>query len=235
MNFILNFIDLFFPSKCIICKKYISLIDNFICNKCMEKVEYNVENEQDNCVKLKKDEKQKNFYKWNISVFKYKGIIKKLIFELKFHEKKRVIKYFLKECIKKLETERIKVDYFTPVPLNYRKKSIRGYDHVSIITKKLAKHFNIKYKKLLKEEKKINSQKKLKIYDRNINIYGKFLPGKNLKINGKTILLIDDVYTTGMTVNECARILKKIGAKEVFSLTIAAVDINNNENTKIIL
>ena len=67
------------------------------------------------------------------------------------------------------------------------------------------------------------NQKRMHYHERFLNMVGRFSGTAGL-CSGLSVLLVDDVFTTGATVNECARILKKMGASSVFSLTIARVD-----------
>ncbi|MCG2686563.1 ComF family protein, partial [Candidatus Parcubacteria bacterium] len=107
-----------------------------------------------------------------------------------------------------------------PVPLHQRRLAWRGFNQAELLAQAVAQEFGLQINNNLLIRKKYTSpQVKLKSKDRNKNIQGAFEIKSNLIF--KNILLIDDVITTGATMNEIARILKNNGAKKVFGLAIA--------------
>lgn len=150
----------------------------------------------------------------------------------------KIIKAFKYRFIKKLEIplgrlmanylEKIKkqMDFnsfiIIPVPLHRRKYNERGYNQSELIAVEISKYLNLGLMKdgLIKE-KKTKDQASLKNEQRTKNIKGVFKCAEPEQTKGKKILLIDDVYTTGTTMTECARVLKEAGAKEVVGLVIA--------------
>ena len=121
---------------------------------------------------------------------------------------------FLKEASEKLDIPVIPVP---GLPSNKRK---RGWDHIEEITKILKKKYKIKIHYCL-GRKHSRPQKALNCEGRIINIKDSiFIKNKNLTEN-KAVLLLDDIITTGATLDECARILKETHIREVYALTIA--------------
>ncbi|MBN2401082.1 MAG: ComF family protein [Spirochaetes bacterium] len=121
------------------------------------------------------------------------------------------------------------IDVVTCVPINRKKKAERGFNQSEVIARELAKNIQKAYHPFLREKHNYKTQRKLGYRDRFLNILGRYAvknPDLNRKyIKGKKIIIIDDVFTTGATINECARILKSFGADRVYSLTIARADI----------
>jgi ComF family protein len=115
------------------------------------------------------------------------------------------------------------VDIVTSPPPSAKKMRKRGFDPAGVVARKFASEKGLKYRVLFRENRRHREQKRLGSADRFLNSMGRFSLKKRCKINGKSIIIIDDVLTTGATLNECARVLKKMGAESVFSLTIAAV------------
>lgn len=109
-----------------------------------------------------------------------------------------------------------------PVPLHKQRQRERGYNQAAELTKELAKKLG---KPLLNDclikIKKTIPQVKLREKERRENIRGAFLVKNTVKINGQKIVLVDDVYTTGWTMEECAGVLKKAGAEQVWGMVIA--------------
>jgi len=110
------------------------------------------------------------------------------------------------------------------VPLHRRQKKRRGYNQAALLAKQVAKHVDKPFEAgLLKRMRDTPSQTQLSPKQRIKNVKGAFSV-RHKKLPGR-VLLVDDVYTTGATVNECAKVLKRAGCKtvEVFTLVRAAV------------
>lgn len=107
-----------------------------------------------------------------------------------------------------------------PIPLTAKRLRWRGFNQAEIIARDFSKYFAYKFNSDLKREGKQNTQASLNENDRLENIKNAFRwSGKNLE--GKNILLIDDVVTTGATINEAAETLKKAGAGAIYGLVLA--------------
>ncbi len=156
--------------------------------------------------------------------FKYEGKIRKLMLDFKFQNKKYLYKFFALDLIKKIDTYRIQkniaIDFVIAVPVSFKRYLERGYNQSSLIAQEISKELNIKQLKFCLIKTKHNQrQSELPHYKRAQNAKSayKVLFPKCLK--GKTVLLIDDIFTTGATVNECSKELKKAGAVKVIVAT----------------
>ncbi len=107
-----------------------------------------------------------------------------------------------------------------PVPLHKKRYNWRGFNQAQMIADCLAKNFNLTTNNQLIRHKHKKAQAKLKEAERKINIQGCFA-WQGPKLDNQQIILIDDVVTTGSTLNECAKVLKKAGAKKVWGLVVA--------------
>ncbi len=119
-----------------------------------------------------------------------------------------------------------KADLVVPVPLHRRRLLARRYNQSALIAQALSQKSGVPCAmQLLVRKRATPPQGHLHIKEREKNVAKAFLvnPDAQADIKGKNILLIDDVLTTGATVNECARVLLKEGAKEVNVLTLARV------------
>ena len=111
-----------------------------------------------------------------------------------------------------------------PVPLHIKRLRQRGFNQSLILAQALAKKWQIPVNfSLLKRHKFTLTQTGLNKAERNKNIKGAFEVSDKKNIAGKNVILIDDVYTTGATINECAKTLIKAGAQKVTVLTLARV------------
>ena len=114
-------------------------------------------------------------------------------------------------------------DIISAVPIHKKRKHDRGYNQSELIAKKLAKNIpNIIYKNILKKTINNQRQSELKKEERLENVKNVYQIQNRQIIENKRIVLFDDIYTTGSTVNECSRVLKENGAKEILVLTLAS-------------
>lgn len=208
--------NLLFPPKCIFCNEILDIKnEEFICSDCPSKIPFL--NEE---IPLSPGD----FYDRIICLFRYKGIVKKAITRYKFHNKisyYRVFARLLADKIKNTE-ELPNIDVILSVPLHKKKEQKRGYNQAYLITKELGKLLEIEEKSyVLKRIKNTESQSHLPKYKRQSNVKGAFLVVHPSKIEGKNILLIDDIMTTGSTLNECSRVLKEVGAEKIFVAVLA--------------
>jgi len=108
-----------------------------------------------------------------------------------------------------------------PVPLHQRRRRWRGYNQSALLAQAVAKHFSWQYDdKSLVRYKSTQPQAKMETSSRCLNVDGCFLVRDSQSLSGKKILLIDDVITTGATIEACALVLKKARAKSVDALAL---------------
>lgn len=109
-----------------------------------------------------------------------------------------------------------------PVPLHKKKLKNRGFNQAEEIAKELSKFLNIPLlSNGLIKTKQTKSQTELQKEDREKNVKGVFVCTKNSSVRKRKILLVDDIFTTGATMEECARVLKEAGAREVWGVVVA--------------
>lgn len=139
----------------------------------------------------------------------------------------------LSDTIIHLSLNEIRNDYYfkrfllnrptiVPVPLYWIRKLTRGYNQAEILGERLAFALRLPYTNLLKRSKMTKAQFGLKKDEREQNVEHAFTlkePNKTIPIT--SVILIDDVWTTGATMRACTKVLKKAGVKEVWALTIA--------------
>ena len=147
-----------------------------------------------------------------------------LIIDYKFNEKPylyRSILEFLNKYQKKYVQFEI-YDIIIPVPISKKRNKERGYNQSLLIAREIAKNENVKLRNnVISKVKNNTTQSKLNKEERAENVKNVYKITKNKEIIDKNILLIDDIFTTGATLNECSKMLKQAGAKKVDVLTIA--------------
>ena len=113
-------------------------------------------------------------------------------------------------------------DTIIPVPISKKRNRQRGYNQSFLIAKEISKYTNLKLiNNCLFKTKNVIEQSKLTKEEREQNIKNVYSLKNGDKIESKKILLIDDIYTTGSTVNECCRILKKANPKKIGVMVLA--------------
>ena len=196
-------LNLIYPPICGICGK---INKNSLCKKC----EIELKKQAENRITNNGEEKQYKYFNELMYIFKYEGQIRKLILDYKFNEKSYLYLTFVNFLLKNKKIfENIKnYDTIMPVPISKKRLKARGYNQSLLIAKEIAQRTNLKLMNdCLIKTKNIIEQSKLNKEDRIQNIQGVYKL-KNMKlIENKKILLIDDIYTTGSTVNECSKML----------------------------
>jgi ComF family protein len=222
-------INLVFPVYCLICKKQLFyqvntylcdtcrkdlvLISGKVCNKCGRPFINGI------CGICK--EKQFYFSKARASGI-YDGGVRECIHFFKYKKKTYILNTLFEVFLLPNSLDFLACDLIVPVPLHWIREYSRGFNQAELIGKKISKRFNIPLSKTgLKRTKATPSQTGLSLKERARNIKGAFSVRNSQKLNGKRILLVDDVMTTGATVNECSRVLLQAGAREILVYTLA--------------
>jgi len=114
------------------------------------------------------------------------------------------------------------VDVIVPVPLHRRRRRERGYDQARVLAREIGRMTGLPVAPgLLRKTRNIVPQTSLERDDRRANVRGAYAAPRPGMVRGRVILLVDDVFTTGSTIGECAAVLKRSGAKAVRALTVA--------------
>jgi ComF family protein len=112
-------------------------------------------------------------------------------------------------------------DIIVPVPLHPTRLRERGFNQAGLLTELLSTRISIRCKRVLKRIRYTTTQTALDRAERIENLHNAFRLRKNADVRGLHVLLIDDVLTTGSTLSECARVLKRAGAISVYAATAA--------------
>lgn len=228
-------LDVIFPRRCPLCQDIIVEKQSFTCSKCAKKDLFIHEPRCKKCGKeISLGEKEycfdcgrkKHHFEMGVSPFRHTKEIRDAIYRFKYSNKREYKDYFCNalitnpgKIIKSWEA-----DVIIPVPLHKSKKIQRGYNQSEIIAIELGKKLRIPVdSKLLIRHKKTLPQKELNVSQRKKNLENAF------KINGdivqyNKIILVDDIYTTGNTINACSEILKRYGARKVYFVTLSVGD-----------
>jgi len=204
---ILNFIlDILFPSICINCGARVRGLDYHICPYCRDELKP-AENSCPVCGGLVNSgdcticNSRKVYMSGNIPVYEYSGSVKKLLHGLKFHSLRNAYRIFVPGMAAAAASIVVKPDLITPVPMSRRKLAERGYNQSFLIASALGRYLDIPCVHLLKERPGFRSQRGLGRLERYINVIDRYKACDINKFSGRTVLLVDDVFTTGSTIN----------------------------------
>lgn len=239
INRLLNFNTLifnaFFPEECCLCKNLLPRKgERFICAPCWDKIDYLKGPVCPCCSKpfgspdalylcgdCRKNPPPFNGVK---AVGYYRGVLKEIIHLFKYQGKTGLSKYLIELMNQTYKEKWVdnSFDAIIPVPLHRKRLREREFDQALILAKGISKHQGIPliYGNLTRE-RWTESQTNLSKGDRWHNVKKAFGLRNPDQIRGLRILLIDDVYTTGATISECAVVLKKAKAKQIYAFTLA--------------
>lgn len=199
-----------FPRRCELCGKVVKL-DVKRCDDC-ENASRTVGRMVDN----------KMAYAGLVAPFLFKDSIRAGIHKFKYRGFKELAKPFAKEMARSVqkEYENISFDLITFVPITKRKLRKRGYNQAELLAKELSRELNVPCVNTLNKTKSTKSQQGRSRKERMNNLKDAFEIA-DYDVKGKTILLVDDVKTTGSTLNECSKVLKKNKADKIYAVVVA--------------
>ncbi len=228
-KFVLN---LFFPKKCLGC----NCPDTYLCRDCFNRIKLSLNNTCFFCGKITWQGKiciecqKENYLNRVIVATEYKNLLARdLIKNFKYHYVKELAKPLTQLIIKSLALcGKSSIPHnavVLPIPLYGTRMRTRGFNQAELLAQKIADYFNLPLEtNILKRivpgipQANIKDNEKRKVNVKNVfNIN----PERAQRIEGKSIILVDDVATTGATLVETARILKNNGAKEIWALVVA--------------
>lgn len=162
---------------------------------------------------------------WCVAPYLYEGKVRDSILRFKFYGCREHAPVYAKGICEELAEQKFlsRMDIVTAVPLSKRRMRTRGYNQSALVAKEAAQLLELPYRDILEKYKENRIQHELDRRNRAKNVRGvyRILPGE--EITGKQILLIDDIMTTGATLQECAEVLLRHGAASVLCAVIAVV------------
>ncbi len=218
-------VDYFFPSDCAACGKPVTAFDGGLCDDCAA----DIHPPRDACPRCGGqivDGKcvicsDRAWYPDRcFAVAEYSGAMKALLRNYKFQKRRKLHGKIAKIVHEAVCSASLEVDVVTAVPMGRAKVKKRGFNQSELVACAVAQKIGREYRRLLKEAGKARTQKDLNFLDRFLNVIGRY-EILEADLRNARVLLIDDVFTTGATINECARLLKSAGAGEVYAVAFA--------------
>lgn len=234
---IIRAVDMVYPPCCPFCDQPLRQQEwqMKVCRNCQKQAVYITNNHCLKCGKFIYSEKEEfcydcsrysHHYDQARSILSYQGKSKEALYRFKKSNRKEYAEFFGEEICRLLGRwiYNCRGDYLIPIPLYYKSEGGRGYNQADILAKVISRKTGIPVcENLLQKVMETKQQKDLDKTERRKNLENAFvvLPEHRALIDGKTVILIDDIYTTGATADAASKVLKDAGAARVFVVTVA--------------
>ena len=220
-------LDLIFPNRCPLCGEVINWKYEY-CQGCFEELPYTGEEFCRGCGNISSScicHRNENLFSRCYAAFYYLDSAKGGVVYLKNTKNDVFPRLFAEKIKSDIETDsyEFKADCIVPVPMSKTKLRKRGFNQAEVLADALGQQLNIPiYGNALTKSISFVAQHKLSASRRKTNAAHLYSAGENIDIKGKTVIRVDDVMTTGSTINSCAEILLEMGAKEIIAAVAAS-------------
>ena len=218
-------LDFIYPPFCILCNNSLSADEETFCQKCWQN-QQRIKESFLPASKMPYIPGPKIYLDGSVACFEYSEVTQEFIHTFKYRKLDRFSFAFGAELATVLKEfyKYPQIDAIVPVPLHKQRLKERGFNQSQLLAQAIADNTKIDLldnvlfrSRYTKPQAKMNRQERIK------NVQGAFELAGNSVLTDKIIVLVDDVLTTGSTMNECARVLKQGGAKAVFCLTLSRI------------
>lgn len=214
MSFLDKLLDLIYPPRCMLCRRLLTDCENGICRECMKTLHT-----------VPPAEQRRDIHRVELCVapFRYDGAARASLLRYKFHGITAYGRIYAEFIAKSIDENAISCDIITWVPLSRKRLRKRGYDQARILAEGISAILGIDCEKLLEKtvdnipQSSVGSAEK-----RRANAAGVYSCSAPEQLQGKTVLIVDDIVTTGSTVSECAKVLRAAGCKAVYAAAAAS-------------
>ncbi len=222
-------LGLLYPHTCVFCGK---VSESSICDACKDKVFYVCEPRCKKCgkpIRYEEQEychdchKQKSYYEQGKSIWIHKGLVPWSVYQFKYHNRRIFGEFYAREMYRLYEKwiRDCGIELIVPIPLHKKRRRRRGYNQAEIVARYLSQYTGIPMdSRAVARCKYTKPQKALNHQDRKKNVKDVFEVRAGGPV-GKRILLVDDIYTTGSTINEISKEFLEKGHNKVWFLTIS--------------
>lgn len=225
------FLNMLYPKKCPMCHQILKQKNSLICSGCAGKIRPNVEPLCKKCGRPVKTEeeycqdcrREQHYFSEGRSIFSYGEMWRQSLVRFKYYGCREYGDFYAKvmSIYGKKYLERWRPQLIVPVPLHPRKKRNRGFNQAAYLAERLSGFCGIPWREdVVRKVRNTRSQKKLNAAKRRQNLKNAYQVTAD--ITGLSVLVVDDVYTTGSTMDAMAQCLLEAGAKEVYFLTVCA-------------
>lgn len=223
-------VNMVFPRRCPVCDEIVPMGDGLICSRCRTRPQYIREPRCRRCGKQLADgmtqychdcRQRRHVYDYGYALYDYQSM-RKSIYRFKYGKRCEYAAFYARDICGKLadELRMMDADSIVPVPVHASRKRERGYNQAELVAAELSRLTGIRmYGDLVRRVRKTVPQKELTIQERQNNLKKAFNITTNVVKLNKTIL-VDDIYTTGSTLDAVAMELKRHGVKAVYFIAL---------------
>lgn len=217
----MRLVNLVFPPKCIFCHNVLpNSSDINICRGCFDKIPFIKMNAESYSTVFKTPYCDKV-----ICPCRYEGIIKKALTDFKFKDRPslyRALAFIIGEKLTEF-VEPGDIDIISAVPLSRKRFRLRGYNQAELLASFIARELNsVNASSVIIRTKNTKKQASLNKEERKLNVCNAFTVIDSSYVVNKKVLIVDDIFTTGSTISECAMAFKDAGAAEVYAAVVAS-------------
>jgi competence protein ComFC len=222
-SYLEGFIDLIFPTTCFACQEFEPLHEHLLCINCLKNLPWIAEDAAIGALEGKESFPPGIAFFDSLLYFSKISKVQQLITAIKYNGQKELAQYLGKRLGEKL-TDKLSNESFEiiPVPIHIKRRRERGYNQAEEIAKGIAPILgaNINKELLIRNQYEVSQTQKDK-QQRAARLEESFIINTLASAQKKNALLVDDVVTTGATINSCVQQLRQCGYKEVFVVTLA--------------
>lgn len=222
--------NLLFPPRCPVCDEPVRWRDGLICPACKKKLVYAGEQicfccgrplpaEEELCENCRKE---RPLYERGRALYTYDSAAAS-IYRYKYGERREYARFFGREMANRLRDfiNRVNPDGLVPVPLSNRRLRARGYNQAELLAKEIGRQTGIPvYTGLVRRVTDTRPQKELNAKERQNNLKKAFIIAQN-DVKLSTVIIIDDIYTTGSTVNAVTQVLLQAGVRKIYYMALS--------------
>jgi len=227
-------VSLLYPATCVICRKHLRA-GEYLCDGCKAKIVRIVppfcqtcsepfEGSISSVFSCANCAHRAIYFEAAVAAYRGRGIVRDVIHQFKYNRQIHLRHLIARWLTAALDDERLRgqrFDVIVPVPLHSARQRERGFNQAGVLAELLSAQSSIPCRPWLKRIRYTTTQTALDRSERMENLHNAFRLRKNADVRGLRVLLIDDVLTTGSTLSECARVLKRAGAASIHAATAA--------------
>lgn len=225
-----SMLRLLYPNRCPVCDRVLfhalicpscagklTYISQPVCYSCGKPLENNLAEYCADCTKIRHE------YRQGHAVFGYQGPVREILYRYKYSNRRDYTEFLASEAARLYGSwvQKLDITIAAPIPLSKKRKRQRGYNQADLFARRFSELCGLAYNAdLLVRTRNTLPQKELSVRERKNNLKNAFKINGNV-VNLKRILLIDDIYTTGSTIDAAALVLKQSGVKDIYFLCIS--------------
>lgn len=206
-------LELLYPPRCMLCRKILCDNEKDICHKCADAMP---------CILNFEPRRDIDNIRLCVAPFVYKDELRKSLHRYKFAGAASYSRIYAEFIAKSIDENAISCDIISWVPVSKRRLRERGYDQSELIARALADELGVPCVELLRKVKENKRQSSLSSKEeRKRNVAGAYRCIAKEELIGKRILLVDDIITSGETISEAAKMLRRSGCTEIYAAAAA--------------